>query len=52
MSKEELSKEGLTDEMYDNMFDSLKSEIITDEWELVDERDYDKENVSEEEWVK
>ena len=51
MSKEELSKEGLTDEMYDNIFDSLKGEIVTDEWELVDERDYDKENVSEEEWV-
>ena len=51
MNKEELSKEGLTDEMYDNIFDSLKGEIVTDEWELVDERDYNKENVSEEEWV-
>lgn len=51
MSKEELSKDGLTDEMYDNIFDALKGEIVTDEWELVDERDYDKENVSEEEWV-
>jgi hypothetical protein len=51
MSKEELSKDGLTDEMYDNIFDALKGEIVTGEWELVDERDYDKENVSEEEWV-
>ena len=39
----------LTDEMGDEILAELEGEVITDEWELVDEREYEGENL--EEWA-
>ncbi len=39
----------LTDEMGDQILAELEGEVITDEWELVDEREYEGENL--EEWA-
>jgi hypothetical protein len=39
----------LTDEMGDKILAELEGEVITDEWELVDEREYEGENL--EEWA-
>jgi hypothetical protein len=35
----------------DTMLDALNGEVITDEWELVDEREFDEENESIEDWA-
>ncbi len=44
-----LSKDDFDD---DEMLDALEGETIDDEWELVDEREYDEENESVEAWAK
>jgi len=44
-----LSKDDFDD---DEMLDALQGETIDDEWELVDEREYDEENESVEAWAK
>jgi hypothetical protein len=43
--------EDFTDEEGDELLDSLAGEMIDDEWELVDKREYSDSNISIEEWA-
>lgn len=41
----------LSDEMSQIILDNLNGEVMSEEWELVEERDYNEENESDEEWA-
>lgn len=46
-----LSKEDLTDEEFNELFNALVGENLDDEWELVDKREVSDDNISIEEWA-
>ena len=52
LSKEDKGEIDLTDEEFESLLEHLQGEVVDDEWELVDEREYSQENESVEDWAK
>lgn len=46
-----LSKEDLTDEEFDIILKDIGGEIISDEYEVLEERDYSEDNISVDDWI-
>ena len=46
-----LAKEDLTDEEFDIILQDIGGEIISDEYEVLEERDYSEDNISVDDWI-
>ena len=46
-----LSKEDLTDEEFDIILQDIGGEIISDEYEMLDEREFNEDNISIDDWI-